>query len=134
MLPLAPAVIAILETVPRIDGIDLIFPSTRSSSANPISGFSKALATAHRLSGTSDWDLARSEADLPHGVRAGSGSRPRSASGPWTASDGTRSPIAAIYDVHSYQSEMRQALERWAAELDRIVTGGEAKVVALRRA
>jgi hypothetical protein len=27
-----------------------------------------------------------------------------------------------------------QALERWAAELDRIVTGGEAKVVALRRA
>ena len=133
MLPLAPAVIAILETVPRIDGIDLIFPSTRSSSANPISGFSKALATAHRLSGTSDWtwhDLRRTcrTGFARLGITAAVGERILN------HSDGTRSPIAAIYDVHSYQSEMRQALERWAAELDRIVTGGEAKVVALRRA
>jgi hypothetical protein len=46
--------------------------------------------------------------------------------------DGTRNPIARIYDTHLYLPEMRQALELWASEVDRIVAGEPLKVVALR--
>jgi integrase len=133
MLPLTPEVIAILETIPRIDGVGLIFPSSRSSSDRPMSGFSKALATAHRLSGTSGWtwhDLRRTcrTGFARLGVTASVGERVLN------HADGTRSPIAAIYDVHSYFPEMRRALELWAVEVTRIVIGSEAKVVALRQA
>ena len=44
----------------------------------------------------------------------------------------TMSVVARTYNVHSYQVEMRQALELWAAEVERIISGGDTKVVALR--
>jgi hypothetical protein len=43
----------------------------------------------------------------------------------------TMSVIARTYNTHSYQAEMRSALERWSSEVERIVVGGEAKVVRL---
>jgi integrase len=132
VLPLTPEVVAILEAIPRIDGADLIFPSARPGSDRPISGFSKALRTAHRLSDTAAWtwhDLRRTcrTGFARLGVTAAVGERILN------HSDGTRSPIAAVYDVHGYQGEMRAALALWAAEVDRIVAGEPAKVVALRR-
>jgi hypothetical protein len=42
--------------------------------------------------------------------------------------------VGGIYDRHSYDKEKRAALEAWARELDRIVTGAPAdNVVALTR-
>ncbi len=41
--------------------------------------------------------------------------------------------VRRIYDTHTYHDEMRQALERWAAELQRISTGKSVQVVQLRR-
>jgi integrase len=130
MLPLTQEVLAILATIPRIAGTDLIFPSSRAGSGNPISGFSKALATAQKLSGTTGWhwhDLRRTcrTGFARLGVTAAVGERVLN------HSDGTRSRIAAVYDVRSYLPEMRRALELWAAELERIVAGDEAKVVVL---
>jgi hypothetical protein len=42
--------------------------------------------------------------------------------------------VHAVYDLHRYVDEIRQALERWYARLLRIVEGpGPGKVVRLRR-
>ena len=133
LLPLPPAVLTILDTIPRIDGSDWLFPSSRWGSGNPISGFSKALAIAHRLSRTSGWvfhDLRRTcrTGFARLGVTAAVGERILN------HSDGTRSRVAAIYDRHNYLPEMRVALERWSTEVARIVSGAEPKVVALRAA
>jgi hypothetical protein len=45
---------------------------------------------------------------------------------------GVMSAIARVYNVHTYQREMGEALNAWAREVDRIVTGRTAKVVNLR--
>jgi integrase len=132
MLPLTPQVLAILAMIPRINGMDLIFPSRRAGSENPISGFSKGLATAQKLSGTTGWhwhDLRRTcrTGFARLGITAAVGERILN------HSDGTRSRVAKIYDAHSYLPEMRRALELWAAEVERIVSGSPAKVVALHR-
>jgi integrase len=132
MLPLTPQVLAILAMIPRLVGTDLIFPSSRAGSDNPISGFSKALVTAHRLSGTTGWhwhDLRRTARTgfARLGITAAVGERILN------HSDGTRSRIAAVYDTHSYLPEMNRALELWAGEVERIVAGAEGKIVALRR-
>jgi integrase len=133
MLPLTSKVLAILETIPRIDESRFLFPSRRASSDSPISGFGKALATAQRLSGTAKWtwhDTRRTcrTGFARLGVTAAVGERVLN------HSDGTRSRVAAVYDQHSYQAEMRRALELWEAEVDRIISGSEAKFVALRAA
>ena len=132
LLPLSGAAVEVLHSLPRVGDSPLVFPASRAGTANAVSGFSKALLTAHRLSGTSGWhwhDARRTCATgmarldvAPHVVERilnhGGGS--------------TMSVIARTYNVHSYQVEMRQALELWAAEVERIISGGETKVVALR--
>jgi hypothetical protein len=45
---------------------------------------------------------------------------------------GMMSAIARVYNTHSYQAEMGHALEAWSREVERIVTGASAEVVALR--
>jgi integrase len=130
LVPLSRAAVEILRGLPKIDDSSLVFPASRLGSANPVSGFSKALRMAHRLSGITGWhfhDLRRTAAThmarmnvAPHVVERilnhGGGS--------------TMSVIARTYNTHSYQAEMRSALERWSSEVERIVVG-EAKVVRL---
>jgi integrase len=134
LLPLSLAAVEILRALPRIGDGPLVFPSTRAASANPVSGFSRALRAASRLSGVEGWhwhDLRRTCATgmarlnvPPHVVERilnhGGGS--------------TMSVIARTYNTHSYQSEMRQALEAWAREVERIVSGAESRVLPLRTA
>lgn len=43
-----------------------------------------------------------------------------------------RTGIAKVYQTHDFKPEKLTALQRWEAELDRIVTGAEARVVRLR--
>jgi integrase len=130
ILPLPEAACAILAALPRIVGCDLVLPS-RSGSDRPISGFSKGLRTAQRRSGTSGWTWH----DCRRTVRTGMarlGVLPHI--GERVLNHAVGSDVARIYDLHRYQGEMRAALTLWSAELHRIVTGGEAQVVALRRA
>jgi integrase len=132
MLPLSGAAVEILRALPRIGDSELVFPAGRIGSTNPVSGFSKALATVHRLSGTSNWtyhDLRRTAAS--HLARLGTA--PHVVERILNHSGGsTMSVIARTYNTYSYQAEMRQALELWAAEVDRVVSGKGAEVVALR--
>jgi integrase len=128
IVPLVPAAVALLEAVPRIEGSPLVFPSLRRTSARPISGFAKPLAAVQRLSGTSGWtwhDLRRTcRTNLGRlGVEPHIGER--------ILNHAVGSDVARIYDLHRYEAQMRQALELWLHELDRLVRGGERKVVAL---
>jgi integrase len=134
LLPLSGAAVALLRTLPRIDDSPLLFPAGRVGSTNPVSGFSKVLLTVHQLSGTSGWhfhDLRRTCAT--HMARLGVA--PHVCERILNHSGGsTMSVIARTYNTHNYQGEMRQALEAWAADLERIVAGNPAKVVVLRAA
>jgi integrase len=47
---------------------------------------------------------------------------------------GSRAGIVGVYQRYAYDAEKRRALERWAARVDQIVSGREAKVVTLPRA
>jgi integrase len=132
ILPLSPAVVEILRQGPQIDGSPLVFPANRRGSDRPVSGFSKAKHITDRLSGVASWtwhDLRRSAAtgmaklDVPPHVCE----RILNHSG-----SGLMSAIARVYNVHSYQTEMRAALDAWAREIERIVSGKSAKVIALR--
>jgi integrase len=132
MVPLSPTVLEILRQVPRFGGSVLLFPASRWSSDRPVSGSSKAKRAADRLSGITGWtwhDLRRSAVTAmaklnvpPHiceRILNHSGS-------------GMMSAIARVYNVHSYQTEMSQALNAWAREVERIIGRAEPKVVALR--
>lgn len=45
----------------------------------------------------------------------------------------TMSTLEGTYDLYSYDKEKQRALERWARELERIVTGQSGKVISIRR-
>ncbi len=132
LLPLSRAAVGLLRTLHRLDNSPLAFPASRLGSANPVSGFSKALRAAHRLSGTAGWtwhDLRRTAAT--HMARMNAAPHVVEKILNHTAGS-TMSVIARTYNTHSYQAEMRQALELWAAEVERITTGIEARVVPIR--
>jgi integrase len=131
VLPLSPPVVEILERVPRFGGSPLLFPANRRGSARPVSGYSKAKRVTDRLSGIEGWtwhDLRRTAAtgmaklNVPPHVCE----RILNHSG-----SGMMSAIARVYNVHSYQAEMGQALDAWGREVERIIGRGEAKVIAL---
>jgi hypothetical protein len=97
-----------------------------------VSGFSKAKATASRLSGVTGWtwhDLRRTcRSELARlGVTSAVGERILNHSG-------GEGEIERVYNVHNYLPEMRRALEMWSGEVARIVTAEPAKVMALAAA
>jgi integrase len=132
-VPLAPQVVEILRRLPRFERSPLLFPASRLSSDRPVSGFSKALRRACDLAGVGGWnwhDLRRSAAT----GMARLGVPPHVCERALNHSAGkSLSQVAQVYNRHSYGDEVRRALEIWAAEVERIVTGQPSKVVALRR-
>jgi integrase len=118
-VPLSAPVMALLGGLPRLGG--LVFTT---SGDRPVSGFSRAKARLDNLTGLAGWrlhDLRRTAATnlarlgtAPHVVSAILNHAPQGV---------TRQ----VYDRYSYEKEMREALERWAACLK-----GGADVVPLR--
>jgi len=82
----------------------------------PISSFGRALARLHKRSGASGWRM--------HDLRGTVRTRMAALRVPHAVAElclghGKRG-LARVYDQHSYLLEMREALEAWAAELERI--------------
>jgi integrase len=119
-VPLTPAMIALLEAMPRFDhkGSDFIFTTT--GGRRPISGFSKA---KQRL------DEEISPAGVPHftlhDLRRTVRTRLSALGVTRTVAELTighaQQGIEAVYDVHSYDHEKRDALARWERALLAIV-------------
>jgi len=144
-IPLAPAVVELLNDLPRFQGTDLLFPvSARTGGPRqvPPSGFSPVRKRLDRTIAE-----LRRDGDLPAWIRRALGQAPLPA---WVLHDirrtaasgfarlGTPLPvlarvlnhsagsvagITAIYDRHGYEPEMRHALERWANYVLRLEEG-----------
>ena len=114
VVPLAPASVAVLAGIPRLDGCAYVF-TTRENKA--IRDWSGAVGRATVLSGVSDWtahDLRRTvRTNLPRlGIQADTAERVLG-----HAIMGVR----RAYDRYGYLDEKRAALETWAERLAQVV-------------
>ena len=130
LVPLAPAAVAILRDLPELGGY--VFTTTGET---PISGFAKAkgrldLYLASKGGPLDQWrfhDLRRTAAS--HMVRLGIPELVVSR----VLNHAVQGVTGKHYALHSYAPEKRNALEAWAAELDRAVNGERGdNVVAIR--
>jgi integrase len=151
VVPLSPKAVKLLRGVPRLDPVR-VFPANRAKSTRSVSGFSKAKRHADKKALEWGRKQATKRGDDPENVktlpnwtwhdlrRTTATGMARLGVAPHVcerilnhSAGGVMSAIARVYNVHSYQREMREALDAWGFELARIVTGRSAKVVALRR-
>jgi len=115
----------ILETVPRLNSTDLLFPS-RVSEKRPISGWSKFKKemedhvdgwTLHDLRRTFATGLAQINVP-PHIVERLLNHKMGSIG---NKADGLVSAVAQIYNLATYLPEMRVAIERWDTKLSDVL-------------
>ncbi len=124
VVPLSRLALEVLASVPRIEGVDRVFPGRGGV---PLSGFSKRLKVLTAAAGV-DFALH----DLRRTVRTGL-SRLRV---PFEIAERVlghvQGGVAAHYDHHAYLSEKRDALELWARHVEGLIRPAAANVVALR--
>jgi integrase len=133
LVPLSKSAVTLLEAVPVIDGSAKLFPS-RADPKRGASGFSRALARiigdmGKELSGDDDnpatvehftlHDLRRT---LATGLQR-LGVRLEVTEAVLNHVGGTRGGLVGVYQRHEFLDEKRHALDAWAAEVERIVTG-----------
>ena len=128
---LSDAALAILKSMPRIDGSKFVFSTSGDA---PSSGFSKAKARLDKLtSDLPEWRLhdlrrtvatgfARLGVDLVVGEKC------------LNHISGSLKGVAKIYNRHDYADEMKAAWIAWAGHVTRIVSGEEASNVIPMRA
>ena len=120
MVPLSPAVVAILESMPRLG--EYAFTTTGDA---PIGSFAQAKLRldkwmASRGEAIEPWrfhDLRRTAAT--HMVRLGISETTVGR----VLNHAAKGVTAQVYALHSYAPEKRHALEAWAAEVGRAVNG-----------
>jgi integrase len=137
VVPMSKAALAVVAAQPPVDNSDLVFTTTGKT---PFSGFEKSKA---RLDEGMLVKLreADAEATLPpwrlHDLRrtaktlmARAGVRPDISE---RVLGHVIAGVEGVYDRHSYLDEKRDALERLAAQIDRIVNPPAANVVPMRQ-
>ena len=129
-VPLASAAREIIRNVRRIAGCKYVFTT---NGRTPVSGFSKAKRHLDALAAGTipNWRL--------HDLRRTCASSMAELGVPLQVTEkvlnhvsGSLGGIVSVYHVHDYLKERREALERWAAHVERLVSGRRAKVVPLR--
>lgn len=136
-IPLSDTALKIIESLPRVsDGRSSNFVLT-TTGRTPVSGFSRAKeqidAAIFEIIGSAPepWvihDLRRTAAS----GMAGLGIAPHIVEAVLNHKSGTIKGVAAVYNRYSYNVEKRDALDRWARHVERVVGGaGEGKVVEM---
>lgn len=139
-VPLTPAAIEALQSVPRIAGSKLVFTTTGET---PISGISKAKA---RLDALMLADLRRDDPDAVlagwrlHDLRrtaatgmAALGHAPHVVEAVLNHKSGTIRGVAAVYNRHTYATEKRAALSDWAERVRALVGEPQNNVVVMEK-
>jgi integrase len=112
-VPLATPVLDILGRIPRFLGSNFVFTTT---GATPISGFGRAKHRVEVAVGASDWwvhDLRRTAAS----GMARLGVAPHVIEKVLNHKTGQISGVAAVYNRYGYETEKRDAIERWTTTL-----------------
>lgn len=115
--PYGDMVAVLLETIPRRNNTDLLFPS-RISDDRPVSGFSEF--KKEMTDGVPNWrlhDLRRTFRTI-HGKL---GTPPHIGERLINHVNAVASDVEQIYDLHTYLPEMRKAIEAYEVELLRIL-------------
>ena len=125
-LPLPGAAVDLLAALPRIENAGgYVFPGRGSA---PICAFSGMKQDLDCLSGIKDWVLHDVRRTFATGQQR-LGTRIEVTEQLLGHVSGSRAGVIGVYQRHDFAAEQRVALERWAEHIDRIVAGGEAKVV-----
>ena len=126
LIPLSDQVLEIIDSLPHFGG-PFVFSGT--DGRRPVSGFSKVKHRIDHLSGVNAWRLH----DLRRTVRTGMAALRV----PETVSEKVLNHqpdvLARTYNVHTYDAEKREALERWAHHVMDVVTQPSANVVPMNR-
>ncbi len=128
LVPLSDAALAIIELLPRFTEGDHLFTTTYGE--KPISGFSKPKVRLDEMMGNRPpWVIH----DIRRTVRTRLASLRVSDLVAEMVIGHGRKGIQRVYDQHTYEAEMREALELWAARLRDIVTPPPENVVRLKK-
>ena len=119
MLPLCDTAIAILNSVPRLSP-ERVFPA-RNNDINAISGFTRAKLRFDKLSGVQEWTIHDIRRTVATGL-AQLGVAPLVIERVLNHVSGTFAGVAGVYNRFQYQDEMRAALDKWEAHVQRLVT------------
>jgi integrase len=130
VVPLSDDVIAILESVPRLNRGDHLFSTTHG--AKPVNGFSKAKVIL-------DWKMRAELGELPpfvihdirRSVRTGLSALPVSSDVAELVIGHARPGLRRVYDQYAFEAEKRRALQLWADRLRDVVETAPGNVVAL---
>jgi integrase len=126
LVPLTQAAIELLDTLPRLNSSTKLFPVAGNPDSS-VNGFSKGHPRLLREMAKIA-DVAQYPHFTIHDIRrtVATGMQRLKVPMPVTEAvlnhvSGSRSGIAAVYQRHDYFDEKREALEKWAAEVSRII-------------
>jgi integrase len=114
-VPLTPAALGLLESLPRWNGGYYLFSTT--GGLKPVNGFSKAKLRIDKLSDVSDWVIH----DLRRTMRTHLSALPVQDLVRELVIAHAKSGLHGVYDRHSYRDEKRHCLELWEKRLLSIV-------------
>ena len=133
LIPLAPAALRILESLPRISSAKGFVFTT--SGAGPVDGFSRAksrldaaMADIRRREDPNaeaipSWTFHDCRRTAASGM-ASLGAQPHVVEAALNHRSGVIKGVAATYNVYTYAAEKRAALNAWAAHIEALVAGG----------
>jgi integrase len=126
LVPLTKEALALLNEIPRFTKGDYLFSTTFGE--KPVSGFSKAKARLDQL-------MVNSQPFKLHDLRRTVRTRLASLKVPDSVAEMLlghgRKGLQRVYDQHSYETEMREAMDLWANQLREIVCPSPEDIVPL---
>lgn len=120
VIPITKQIQAVIDSIPKFSGEYVL---TCTAGVRPMGAFSQVKAKLDNASGVTDWVIHDLRRTCATGL-AELGVAPHVVEAVLNHSGGTISGVAAIYNRYSYANEKRAALEKWGAEVERIVRGG----------
>ena len=144
-VPLAPQVVDIIKTLPRIEGEHVFStrheqPAGGKRMSRPVSGFSrtKRILDKEIAEVTKATERDAPEAWRIHDLRRSAASgmarlnvQPHILSRVLNHAPGQSEGVTAIYNHHHYEDELRHALTTWGAHVERVVSGEVTNVIEL---
>jgi integrase len=140
LVPLPSSTVAVLDAIAGKDRWPrqgLVFPS---SAGTPVSGFSKTKIKLDALmAARAQQEGGAVRSWRTHDLRRTLATNQQALGTPFEVvehllnhKEKSRTGIGAVYQTHAFKAEKRIAIERWEAELMRIVEGAETKILPFR--